>query len=163
MARKIVDCKDTTTGELVYPKTHGEAVLLSDGRSVATAIEQAEAAQEFFLTEEEADGKYQPLGAGGEDNVAYPLVSHGTADTTLELTPNVMHVWGEVTALTLTLGAEVEGRANEFLFQFASGATATTLTLPSDLVWANGEALTPEANKTYQVSIVNGFAVYSAF
>ena len=161
MARKIVDCKDTTTGELVYPKTHGDAVLLSDGRSVATAIEQAEAAQEFFLTEEEADGKYQPKGEGGEDNVAYPLENH--TEATLEITPNVLHVWGEMSALTITLGAEVEGRANEYLFQFSSPATATTLTLPSDFVWANGEALTPEANKTYQVSIVNGYAVYSAF
>lgn len=166
MARKIVDCKDTTTGALVYPKTHGDAVLLSDGRSVATAIEQAEAAQEFFLTEEEADELYQPKGDYAlkselTDNVAYPLENH--TEATLEITPNVLHVWGEMTALTVTLGAEVEGRANEYLFQFSSGATATTLTLPSDLVWANGEALAPEANKTYQVSIVNGYAVYSAF
>ena len=65
--------------------------------------------------------------------------------------------------MTVTLGAEVEGRANEYLFQFTSGAAATTLTLPSALTWANGEALAPEANKTYQVSIVNGYAVYSAF
>ena len=95
------------------------------------------------------------------DNVAYPLENH--TEATLKITPNVLHVWGEVTALTVTLGAEVEGRANEYLFQFTSGATATTLTLPSDLVWANGEALAPKANKTYQVSIVNGYAVYSAF
>ena len=160
--RKIMDCVDVATGEKIYPQTHGDAVLLSDGRSVATAIEQAEAAREFFLTEEEADGKYQPLGAGaGEDNVAYPLENH--TEATLEIAPNVMHVWGEIAALTLTLGAEVEGRTNEYLFQFTSGATATTLTLPSTLMWANGEALAPEANKTYQISIVNGFAVYSAF
>lgn len=93
----------------------------------------------------------------------YPLVSHGTADTTFVLTPNTMHIWAEVSAITLTLGTEESGKVNEYLFQFTSGATATTLTLPSDLVWANGEALAPEANKTYQVSIVNGYAVYSAF
>jgi hypothetical protein len=95
------------------------------------------------------------------DNVAYPSESH--TEATLEITPNIMHVWGEVTALTITLGAEVEGRANEYIFQFSSGATATTLTLPSTLTWANGEALAPEANKTYQVSIVNGYAVYLVF
>ena len=168
MARKIVDCKDTTTGELVYPKTHGDAVLLSDGRSVATAIEQAEAAQEFFLTEEEADGKYQPLNAGGgEDNVAYPLESH--TEATLEITPNVMHVWGEMAALTVTLGEEVEGIANEYIFQFTSGATATTLTMPSGLVWDEGlsdvssNVLIPTANSTYQVSIVDNKGVYVKF
>ena len=60
--RKIVDCKDLSTGNKVFPRTHGDAVLLSDGRSVATAIEQAEAAKEFFLTDDEADGKYQAAG-----------------------------------------------------------------------------------------------------
>lgn len=95
------------------------------------------------------------------DNVAYPMENH--TEATLEIAPNVMHIWGEVAALTVTLGAEVEGRANEYLFQFTSGATATTLTLPSTLTWANGEALAPEANKTYQVSIVNGYAVYLVF
>ena len=95
------------------------------------------------------------------DNVAYPMENH--TEATLEIAPNVMHVWGEMAALTITLGAEVEDRANEYLFQFTSGATATTLTLPSTLTWANGEALAPEANKTYQASIVNGYAVYLVF
>lgn len=78
--RKIVDCKDLSTGNKVFPRTHGDAVLLSDGRSVATAIEQAEAAQEFFLTEEEADGKYQPLGAEGQQEVC--VVELGLSDAT---------------------------------------------------------------------------------
>lgn len=118
-----------------------------------------------YITEEEADGKYQSKGESGDTqgSVAYPLVNHGTSDATFELTPNVMHVWDEMSVLTLTLGEEVEGVVNEYVFQFESGATATTLTLPSDLVWANGEALAPEASKTYQVSIVNGYAVYLVF
>lgn len=119
-----------------------------------------------YITEQTANETYQPKGDYAlkselTDNVAYPMESH--TEATLEITPNVMHVWGEMAALTITLGAEVEGRANEYLFQFSSPATATTLTLPSTLMWANGEALAPEANKTYQVSIVNGYAVYSAF
>lgn len=93
----------------------------------------------------------------------YPLVSHGTADTTFELTPNTMHVWAEVSALTLTFGTEESGKVNEYIFQFTSGATATTLSLPSSIVWGNEEPLIPEAGKTYQVSIVNSFAIYTAF
>ena len=30
-------------------------------------------------------------------------VNHGTSDTTFTLTPNVMHIWGTVTALNLSL------------------------------------------------------------
>lgn len=46
------------------------------------------------------------------------------------------------------------GVANEYLFQFTSGATPTTLTLPEDVKWT--EDLVIEANKIYQVSILNG-------
>lgn len=98
-----------------------------------------------------------------EDNVAYNIVNHGTTDTTFEITPNMFHVWGEVGSLTITFGAETEGIMNEYAFQFTSGDAATTLTLPSDLVWADGDAIIPENNKTYQVSIVNGNAIYAKF
>ena len=57
-------------------------------------------------------------------------VDHGTADTTFELPPNQYHTWGEVTALTLTLGAETSGQANGSWFSLDSGDTATTLSLP---------------------------------
>ena len=80
---------------------------------------------------------------------AYPEINHGTSDTTLTLTltltPNTFHIWGEVTALDLSFGEETGGVASEFLFQFTSGATATTLTLPDTIKWANDEVPTIEA------------------
>jgi hypothetical protein len=99
-------------------------------------------------------------GGGGSSSGsgAYSEVNHGTSDTTFALTPNTFHVWEEVSALTLTLGSETAGVANEFLFQFTSGATATTLTLPDDIKWANDSAPTIAENKIYQVSILKGMA-----
>ena len=85
------------------------------------------------------------------------VVDHGTNDTTFALTPNVLHVWGEVAALNLTLAAETSGVVNEYMAQFTSGTTATVLTLP-DTVTYIGES-TIEADKTYQVSIINNLAV----
>ena len=70
-------------------------------------------------------------GWGFIKSAAYSLVNHGTSDTTFTLTPNTMHVWGTVTKLTLTLGSEQSDVVNEYLFQFTSGSTATTLSLPS--------------------------------
>lgn len=134
--------------------------LTDEIKAAATAKNITIALIEGNLPDDRRWGDYA-LKSELTDNVAYPMESH--TEATMEITPNVMHVWGEMAALTVTLGAEVEGRANEYLFQFTSGATATTLTLPSTLTWANGEALAPEASKTYQVSIVNGYAVYSAF
>ena len=86
---------------------------------------------------------------------AYSEVNHGTSDTTFTLTPNTFHVWDEVSSLTLTLGGETSGVANEYLFQFTSGATATTLMLPDTIKWAGGSAPTIQPNMIYQISILN--------
>lgn len=99
-------------------------------------------------------------GGGGSSSGsgAYSEVNHGTSDTTFTLTPNTFHIWDEVGSLTLTFGAEQSGVANEFVFQFASGSTATTLTLPDGIKWANDAAPTIAENMIYQVSILKGLA-----
>ena len=85
---------------------------------------------------------------------AYSLVNHEISDTTFILTPNTFHVWGEVTTLDLDLGIETEGIANEYLFQFTSGSTATSLSLPDSIKWTNEPNI--GTNKIYQISILNG-------
>ena len=97
-------------------------------------------------------------GGSSSGSGAYAEVNHGTSDTAFTLTPNTFHVWGEVSELTLTLGDETAGVANEFLFQFTSGSTPTSLTLPDDIKWANDSAPTIAENKIYQVSILKGLA-----
>lgn len=96
--------------------------------------------------------------SSGGGSGAYAEVSHGTSDTTFTLTPNTFHVWDEVASLDLSFGAETSGVANEYLFQFTSGATATSLTVPDTVEWVDGTP-TIEANKTYQVSIVNNIGL----
>lgn len=102
------------------------------------------------------------VSSGGDgsssESGAYSEVNHGTSDTTFTLTPNTFHVWEEVSALTLTLGSETASVANEFLFQFTSGATPTSLTLPDNIKWANDSAPTIAENKIYQISILNKIA-----
>ena len=83
-------------------------------------------------------------------------MNHGTSDTTFTLTPNTFHVWDEVAALDLSFGDETSGVANEFLFQFTSGSTATTLTLPDSVKWANDSAPTIAENMIYQISVLKG-------
>jgi hypothetical protein len=92
--------------------------------------------------------------------VGIQIVNHGTSDTTYEMAPNKFHIWGEVSSLTLTLGTGESGYVQEYLFQFTSGSTAPTLSLPSSLKWINGvEPSDIEADHTYQVSIMNGIGV----
>jgi hypothetical protein len=96
--------------------------------------------------------------SGGSSNGsgAYAEVNHGTSDTTFALTPNTFHVWDEVPSLTLTLGSETAGVANEYLFQFTSGSEATTLTMSDNVKWS--DELVIEPNMIYQVSILKGLA-----
>lgn len=130
--RQIKDAKDLTTNELIYFKSHAKATYMSDGLTVEEAINIIKA-------------------TGG----AYDEVNHGTNDTTFALTPNTFHVWDEVTSLDLSFADEQAGVANEYLFQFTSGATATTLTLP-DVKWANDNELLIAENKIYQISVLKG-------
>ena len=88
------------------------------------------------------------------------LVNHGTADTTFTLTPNAMHVWGEVAQLTLTLGAPMPNVVNEYAFEFQSpSGTPTSLSLPATLKWYNNYTPTIRAGKSYQASIVNNVII----
>lgn len=101
---------------------------------------------------------------GGSSNSGggvYSEVNHGTSDTTFTLTPNTFHVWGEVTSLDLSLGDATSGVMNEYIFQFTSGSTATTLTLPDDIKWT--EDIVIESNMIYQISIVNGLGAVLSY
>lgn len=94
-------------------------------------------------------------GGGSSSGGAYSEVNHGTSDTTFTLTPNTFHVWDEVESLQLVYRRPTEGIANEYLFQFTSGATATTLYLPDTIKWAGGSAPIIQPNMIYQISILN--------
>lgn len=94
-----------------------------------------------------------------------PVVNHGTSSTTLAIAPNVFHVWGTVSALNITLTAPTDSNVyNEYMFQFTSGSTPTTLTLPASVQWDTNNPLdTIEANMVYQVSIIDNKAVWGCW
>lgn len=50
-----------------------------------------------------------------------------------------------------------------YSFEFTSGSSAPTLTLPNDVKWVNGTIPAWEANTTYHISIVNNCAVCASF
>lgn len=97
-------------------------------------------------------------GKNGIDGKNYSVEVVESTTTILEIQPNKFYKFGEVTELNLTL-AEITDttQLNEFMFEFISGATATTLTLPSSVKWL--ETPTIESNKIYQCSIVDNIGV----
>ena len=85
-------------------------------------------------------------------------VSHGTNDTTFALTPNVLHTWGTINSLTLTLASGSSTYVDGYWFKFTAGSSFSALTLPTGVVWAAEPEI--EAGKTYEVMIVDGLATY---
>lgn len=66
------------------------------------------------------------------------------------------HFTGEITALTITLATPAEGVQAYYRFDFASGATAPTLTVPDTVTMPNSFLVEP--NGRYEIEITNGYA-----
>ena len=96
---------------------------------------------------------------GGKRFVSTRMVQQ--TETTVEIQPNILHVWGEVAELNITLADGEDGTINEYMVQFTSGSTATILTLPDSIVWMTAPSI--QANKTYQLSIINNLGVIGEF
>lgn len=93
-------------------------------------------------------------GADGQDGKNYQVEIVESTETTVELQPNKFYKFGEITELNLTLAEITDNtQLNEFMFEFVSGETATTLILPDTIKWTDTPSI--EANKIYQCSIVN--------
>lgn len=81
-----------------------------------------------------------------------------TSTSTIEINSNTFYKFGEVASLNITLAAITDTSVlNEYMFEFTSGSTATTLTLPNTIKWL--ETPTIESNKIYQCSIVDNVGV----
>lgn len=78
------------------------------------------------------------------------------SENTKELQPNKYYIFGEMETLTLTLAAGEENKLSEYMFEFTSGATPTTITEIEGIEW-KGDTI--EANKVYQASISRGIGI----
>lgn len=169
----ILKYNDITSEEKILYKDPDDSEIILTVRQVieeddATIVFRAEypGFNNFkFLLFENADNPVVTLDPQYIPNTvcSYKQVNHGTSNTTFTLTSNTFHVWDKVANLTLTLGLETKGVVNEYIFQFTSGTTATSLTLPNNIKWANGETPVFETNTTYQVSIVNNLGIVQNF
>ena len=94
-----------------------------------------------------------PESTGGSADI--PRQEMQNTDTTVTLEPNKLYIFPEMASLTVTLAEPDNSNvANEYHFFFASGATATTLTLNNVL----SDAYSIEANMKYEVSILENVA-----
>lgn len=94
---------------------------------------------------------------------AWPVVDHGTADTTLAIRPGVIHRWGAVGALSLTLDPGDEPYPHYWIQFLSPAGSVTELTLPDGILYRGGEAPHYEAGQVVQLSILDGCLVEGGF
>lgn len=148
----------------------------TDGKSVTTAtatIDNATGTPEVTVNVTDGEDGQKKLefafrnlkGNTGEkgDQGFYQQQDAGSGTVTKQLAPNTHYVFGQCSSLTITFGATTPGITNEYSFEFASGTTPTTLSLPQTVKWLNDKPIEIEANKKYEVSVLNNLAVWGGF
>ena len=121
MSLKINKAEDEN-GVQYYPQTHEKAVIDDNGTTLEAKLQSMH---------------------------TLPLVTSNSASLTIE--PNKFYSFGEMASLTITLGSLVPNVMNEYSFEFDSGSTATTLSLPNTVQGIDATAI--KADKHYEVSI----------
>lgn len=79
------------------------------------------------------------------------------------LIPNTFYIFDNtIEDVNIVLGTPVSGKLNEYKFEFTCGENSQ-INFLNTLHWIDDEPLEPEQGYTYQVSIVDGLAVYGAW
>lgn len=101
-------------------------------------------------------------GANGSFAASQLMKSYGMpvveqTEATVTIQPDVLNKWGEMASLTVDFAEGAAGYAHEYCMEFVSGATATTLSLPTAVKFPDEPTI--EANMRYQISVVNNIAL----
>lgn len=95
--------------------------------------------------------------AGKADKITEVTVSTAGDVTQALDAEKIYHFTGALTSLTITLNAAGSGHLAQYHFDFESGSTAPTLTLPNTVIMPNGFQV--GANKHYEIDILDGYGV----
>lgn len=94
--------------------------------------------------------------SGGVYSEIHPTI--GTTQPSGGFLPNVLYNLGELTgSVTFALATPADNTiVNHYYWTFETGSTAPTITWPSGISWVGGSAPTINADKHYEISVLNG-------
>lgn len=130
-----------------------------DGFSPVVTVTQTETGATISITDKNGNTTVDILnGKEGKDGKNYNIEIVENVSSSQEIEPNKFYKFGEVTELNISLALPTDTTIlNEYMFEFISGNTATTLTLPDEIKWLEIPSI--ETKKIYQCSIVNNIGI----
>ena len=191
--RKVKDGIDLLTNELIYFRGHAKVTYLDDGSTVEEKINElleketdlsnyytkSEVDNKGYAKESDLTNKQETLVSGsniktingqnimgsGDLKVGTMTVTTTTAST-MSLSPNIYYrnTSTSLSSLSISLNNTTDNTiTNEYIVEFTTSSSGTTISLPNTIKWSNGEMPTFEANTTYQISIINNLGVCMKF
>lgn len=157
-AAKALDASDVGAYELPsggIPKADMASAVQTSLGKADTALQQHQSLSAYRTA-----AAQDVIDAGKADKITEVTILTAGAVTQSMDAGKIYHFTGAVTSLSLTLNA-ASGQLAQYHFDFVSGSTATVVTI-AGVSWPGG-SFTPEANKRYEVDILNGYGVAMAW
>ena len=148
-------------GKGTYSKPSGGIPKSDLASAVQTSLDNADTALQTAPVSS-VNGQTGAVTLDADDVGAEPAVTEVTVSTAGAVTQaldagKVYHFTGALTALTITLNTAGTGVLPQYHFDFESGSTAPTLTMPNTVTMP--DSFTVEANKRYEIDVLNGYGV----
>ena len=101
----------------------------------------------------------------GSGNISTSKPVLEVTGTSISIRPDIYHIKTDQTdSLQIFTITPLDNTImHEYVIEFTTSTTGTTISLPNTIKWANGQAPTFESNTTYQISIVNNLGVCIKF
>lgn len=159
------DTGKPSRGEAGAPGVDGQdGANGEDGRGITSVTIKADGHLQIDYSDGTNADAGRVAGKDGLDGASgIPVRQEMTAaDTTAELQPNILYVWPEMAALSLTFAAPADtGAAAEYHVIFTSGATATVLSIPDTVKVPDGFSI--DANKVYELSVLESCLTWQSW
>lgn len=172
-AAQLAALNSGATAALIAKISANEAAILAKYTKPASGIPKTDLASDVQTSLGKADTALQSVPATYRTAAAQDLIDKGKADKVAEVTVSddgavtqaldagkIYHFTGALTSLTITLNA-ASGQPAHYHFDFDSGSTAPTVTIPNTVTMPDSQSF--DANKHYEVDILNNYGVVSAW
>ena len=126
--------------------------------SVQSSLGKADTALQSVPSTYRTAAAQDVIDAGKADKITEVTIGTAGAVTQALDAEKIYHFTGALTSLAITLNPPRSGQLAQYHFDFESGSTPPTVTLPGTVRMAGG-TFTPEASKRYEIDILNGYGL----